>query len=293
MIGKVDGASQGNYPGDIVGLYGPITLSVPLRFWFCKTPGLYLPLLALQYHPVRINITLRPLQSLFVYDHPNIQPNDITVQNTSITSMNLYGDYVHLDVEERRRFVANSHEYLIEQVQYTSSYPIDSTANTVQIPLEFNHPIREMYWFVQRDVAANAHQWFNYSNFSIGESGILQNQISTSLIRVEGYDRFDIRNADYFRLVQPFQCHTVVPADTYVYSYSFCFRPEDMQPSGSMNASRLNTLTLQLQFPNNPPLGPTSILASPVRGTANARVYALNYNILRIVDGYGGILFRV
>ena len=202
----------------------------------------------------------------------------------------MYGDYVHLDVEERRRFVSNSHEYLIEQVQYTSNYPIDANASTVQIPLEFNNPIRELYWFVQRDLAVNARQWFNYTNLTIGEAGVETNQISTALLRIEGYDRFDKRRADYFRLVQPFQCHTVVPSQNFVYSYSFCFRPEDIQPSGSMNASRLNTMTLQLEFPDGSPGNPIVV---PARKTANARVYALNHNILRIVDGFGGLLFRV
>ena len=285
MIGKVPGASQGNDSSEMVGLYGPVNLYIPLRFWFCKNPGLYLPLLALQYHPVRLNVTLRPLNRMFIIDNPNTKPCDVSAAPVSITSMQLYGDFIHLDIEERRRFVTNSHEYLIEQVQYTSSYPIESSAQTVQIPMEFNNPIRELYWIVQRDVAVNANQFFNYTNFSIGETAAsFQNLISTALIRVEGYDRFDIRNADYFRLVQPFQYHTVVPINDYVYSYSFCFRPEDIQPSGSLNASRLNTITLQLQL---------NTTVTPPRGTANARIYALNHNILRIVDGFGGILFRV
>jgi hypothetical protein len=269
----------------MVGLYGPLTLQVPLRFWFCKTPGMYLPLLALQYHPVRLNITLRSLNKLFINDTPTANPCDQTASPVSITSLQLYGDYVHLDLEERRRFVANSHEYLIEQVQYTSSYPIDVSAQTIQIPMEFNNPIRELYWLIQRDVAVNAHQYFNYTNYSIGEtSSSYQNLITTALLRIEGYDRFDIRMADYFRLCQPFQYHTVVPVNNYVYSYSFCFRPEDIQPSGSLNASRLNTMTLQLEL---------NATVTPRRGTANARIYALNHNILRIVDGFGGILFRV
>jgi hypothetical protein len=151
--------------------------------------------------------------------------------------------------------------------------------------MEFNNPIRELYWMIQRDVAVNAHQYFNYTNYSIGEtSSSYQNLITTALLRIEGYDRFDIRMADYFRLCQPFQYHTVVPVNNYVYSYSFCFRPEDVQPSGSLNASRLNTMTLQLEL---------NATVTPRRGTANARIYALNHNILRIVDGFGGILFRV
>lgn len=285
MIGKVPGASQGNASGEMLGLYGPLTLQVPLRFWFCKTPGMYLPLLALQYHPVRLNITLRPLNKLFIIDTPGATPCDQTAMPVSITSMQLYGDYIHLDLEERRRFVANSHEYLIEQVQYTSSYAIDTAAMTIQVPMEFNNPIRELYWMIQRDAAVNTNQCFNYTNYTIGEtSPSFQNLITTAQLRIEGYDRFDIRMADYFRLSQPFQYHTVVPVSDYVYSYSFCFRPEEVQPSGSMNASRLNTMTLQLELDNT---------VIPARGKSNVRIYALNHNILRIVDGFGGILFRV
>jgi len=287
MIGKTSGASQGNSPSSTVGLFGPLYLYVPLRFWFCKNPGLALPLIAMQYHPVRINITLRPLQQMFVNDNPVNSPCDTSVGSSSITSMTMYGDYIHLDVDERRRFVANSHEYLIEQVQYTQSYSIDSTASTVQIPMEFNHPLRELYWVVQRDVAVNAHQWFNYTNVSIGERSTqpgYQNLITTALLRIEGFDRFDIRKADYFRLVQPYQYHSVIPIDDYVYSYSFAFRPEDVQPSGSMNASRIDTITLQLEL---------NTTVSPPRGSGNVRIYALNHNVLRVIDGFGGLLFRV
>jgi hypothetical protein len=287
MIGKTSGASQGNSPSSTVGLFGPLYLYVPLRFWFCKNPGLALPLIAMQYHPVRINITLRPLQQMFVNDNPVNSPCDTSVGSSSITSMTMYGDYIHLDVDERRRFVANSHEYLIEQVQYTQSYSIDSTASTVQIPMEFNHPLRELYWVVQRDVAVKAHQWFNYTNVSIGERSTqpgYQNLITTALLRIEGFDRFDIRKADYFRLVQPYQYHSVIPIDDYVYSYSFAFRPEDVQPSGSMNASRIDTITLQLEL---------NTTVSPPRGSGNVRIYALNHNVLRVIDGFGGLLFRV
>jgi len=110
------------------------------------------------------------------------------------------------------------------------------------------------------------------------------NQIQTALLRIDGFDRFDERRADYFRLVQPYQYHTVVPVSDFVYSYSFAFRPEDVQPSGSMNASRLDSIVLQLLMDNT---------VTPPRGPAAARIYALNHNVLRIVDGFGGLLFRV
>ena len=287
MIGKTSGASQGNTASHSVNLFGPLFLYVPLRFWFCKNPGLALPLIALQYHPVRINITLKPLQGAFVIDNPMAIPCDASVASASITSMNLYGDFIHLDIDERRRFVANSHEYLIEQVQYTQDTSVDQAATTVQVPMEFNHPIKELFWRVQRQAAVNANQPFNYTNLSIGETSTqvgYQNLINTALLRLDGYDRFDIRRADYFRLVQPYQHHTVIPIDDYVYSYSFALRPEDVQPSGSMNASRIDTIVLQLELNNT---------VSPPRGPASVRIYALNHNVLRITDGFGGILFRI
>jgi len=286
MIGKTAGASQGNKNSSQVNQFGPLYLYVPLRFWFCKNPGLFLPLLAIQYHPIRINITLRSLNQMFVIDNPTVNPCDQTAAAASIKNMTLYGDFVHLDTEERRRFVANAHEYLIEQVQYTPNISIDPTASVVQIPMEFNHPLRELYWVVQRSAAVNAQQWFNYTNYSIGESSAsgYQNLINNALLRIEGYDRFDIRNADYFRLVQPFQYHTAIPVNDYIYMYSFAMKPEDIQPSGSMNASRLDTITLQLNM---------NTTVTPARGAATVRIYGLNHNVLRIVEGFGGLLFRI
>jgi len=171
-------------------------------------------------------------------------------------------------------------------VQYTPSISIDPNSSIVQVPMEFNHPLREIYWLIQRDAAVNAHQWFNYTNLAIGDISRqgYQNLINTALLRIEGYDRFDIRNADYFRLVQPFQFHTVIPIDDFVYTYSFALEPENVQPSGSMNASRIDTITLQLEMN-------TTVI--PPRGPANVRVYGLNHNILRVVDGFGGLLFRI
>jgi hypothetical protein len=176
---------------------------------------------------------------------------------------------------------------LIEQVQYTQDTSIDKTASTVQVPMEFNHPIKELFWRVQRQAALNSNQPFNYTNLSIGETSTqvgYQNLINTALLRLDGYDRFDIRRADYFRLVQPYQHHTVIPIDDYVYSYSFALRPEDVQPTGSMNASRIDTIVLQLEL---------NTTVSPARGPASVRIYALNHNVLRITDGFGGILFRI
>jgi hypothetical protein len=279
MIGKVDGY---NPPS----LDGQVKLYIPLRFWFNKNPGLYLPLLALQYHPVRINIKIRDLQQLFYSTVLVNNCNTAQVNQAKIVKMQLWGDYYNLDVEERRRFVSSTHEYLIEQVQYTTPLSIPAAATTANIRIEFNHPIREFIWVLQRSVMTQYHEWFNYSSLAMHETGLRKDLLANALLQLDGQDRFETRDAGYFRLVQPWQYHTVVPNDKYIYLYSFALRPEDLQPSGSMNASRVDSINLLCG------LTPDADL-SPVRGNATIIVYATNHNILRVVNGFGGLVFTV
>jgi hypothetical protein len=280
MIGKVDG-----YLPPTGSLPGPLKLTIPLHFWFNKNPGLYLPLVALQYHPVRINITTRPLQQLF-YSGDLVNNCDTTAVNPAkITSMMLWGDYVHLDVEERRRFVSTAHEYLIEQVQYTSPLGIPEKITSIPLRLEFNHPLRELIWVIKRDIMDSYHEWFNYSSQSISEPGDHRTDMfTTAILQLDGKDRFEERDAGYFRLVQAWQHHTVVPSSDFIYTYSFALKPEELQPSGSLNASRIDNIVLLLTM---------NQATVPLRGNCTARVYATNHNVLRIVEGFGGLLFTI
>jgi hypothetical protein len=278
MIGKVDSY----VPPDN---YGPIKLYIPLQFWFCKTPGLYLPLLALQYHPVRVVLTLRKLQDLFYIPNMTINCSTQVVTAGGLDIM-LWGDYVYLDKEERRHFVKNTHEYLIEQVQYTAnpqSIPKNNITQTIR--LEFNHPIREMIWVLSRKRNQNYHEWFNYSSLSLEEEGVRTDLLANALLQLDGYDRFQVREAGYFRLVQPWQFHSVIPNDDFIYLYSFALRPEDLQPTGSMNASRIDNIVLQLGMNQN--------LTADERGDIDVMVYVKNHNVLRIAEGFGGVLFTV
>ena len=299
MIGKIDGYTDTN-----PGLVGPLKLYIPLRFWFCRNPGLALPLIALQYHPIRINITLRPLSQLFVT--PKLTPivptlnycANIDVNPASITSLMLWGDYIYLDIEERRRFVSNTHEYLIEQIQYTSLIPIAPGATSASIRLEFNHPIRELFWYIQRDDMTRFHEYFNYSSLGTFESGTRTDILLNTTLQLDGFDRFPVRDAGYFRLVQPWQYHTVIPEDFFVYSYSFSLNPEDFQPSGSMNASRMDSIVLQVNLnkencSNTNNAGTVVAAAAPILGSLHARVYGINHNVFRIADGFGGVLFTI
>jgi hypothetical protein len=129
------------------------TLYVPLQFWFCNNPGLALPLIALQYHEVKINVDLRTIdECLWAVKDLNATSDDQKVGNAytqSLVSASLYVDYIYLDTDERRRMAQNPHEYLIEQLQFTGDESVGSSSN--KIKLNFNHPVKELIWVVQPD----------------------------------------------------------------------------------------------------------------------------------------------
>jgi hypothetical protein len=196
--------------------------------------------------------------------------------------MRLWGDYIYLDVEERRRFVSSKHEYLIEQVQQQTRYSIPKNSTKISVPITFNHPIKEFIWVVQQDRMIASNQVFNYGSRSLNQVGVPNlDLINTALIQLDGYDRFQVQSAQYFRLMQPWQYHTAIPND-FIYVYSFSLNPEAAQPQGSMNASRIDSIVLQLAMN-------TQVNSEP----SGVTVYAINYNVLRIVAGLGGVLFTV
>jgi hypothetical protein len=142
------------------------------------------------------------------------------------------------------------------------------------------------------------NEWFNFSAVSNNEAGNSDiAMLQQAILQLDGYDRFEVRDAGYFRLVQPYQYHTNVPTDTFIYCYSFALRPEELQPSGSLNASRIDSINLQIALrpdpPTNPPLAITDSRYVPPRGNSSIRVYATNHNILRVVNGFGGLVFKI
>jgi hypothetical protein len=108
-----------------------------------------------------------------------------------------------------------------------------------------------------------------------------QNPVVTAKLQLNGQDRFSEREGSYFSWVQPYQAHTRCP-DEGINVYSFALRPEEHQPSGTCNFSRIDNATLQLVLSN-----------ATVEGTktAKVRVYATNYNVLRIMSGMGGLAY--
>ena len=209
---------------------------VPLEFWFCRNIGLALPLIALQYHEVKINIEF---------------------SNKDFGDATLWADYIFLDTDERRRFAQLSHEYLIEQVQFTGGETINSS--NLSAKLSFNHPVKELIW-QGKDASANI--------IKLGNTKLMLN----------GNDRFAERDTKYFTHVQPYQHHTNIPdSSCNINVYSFALKPEEHQPSGTLNMSRIDTAQLKI--------------SDITQGTGEVKIYAHSYNVLRILSGMGGLAY--
>ena len=376
------------------------TLYIPLQFWYCRNPGLAIPLIALQYHEVRINVEFEQNYNCCYGDNaltfgasaarPGITSasgaitslgNGVTaISQLQLVAASLYVDYVYLDTEERRRFAQQSHEYLIDQVQFTGDETVTASSNKIQ--MNFNHPVKELIWVVQRDSfvdcnspptpwiqEAAGQQPFNYSDdwstegivmnvlgngayatagtagYATGASawapvsgsgiyipavlplggstgaalgtgsGIYQTQgdfadddrifegttnyllakvilasgvkcegknpVEVAKIQLNGQDRFSEREGPYFDKVQPWQHHTRTPA-VGINVYSFALKPEEHQPSGTCNFSRIDKATLNLTL---------SVNTVKNQNTAKVRIYAVNYNVLRVMSGMGGLAY--
>jgi hypothetical protein len=362
-------------------------LYIPLQFWFCRNPGLAIPLIALQYHEVRINVEFEQFINCCYYDTVGSSASTFgsgaqgsgspSQAIQSLTAASLYVDYVYLDTEERRRFAQQSHEYLIEQLQFTGAESITSSSNKIQ--LNFNHPVKELVWVTQRDSFVDCSpsaptvgevlgaQPFNYTDdwstegvimdvlgrganagttgaiprtssltastyttsaadapylpglgISQGASGLTsslldkagtddtgslfeattnyllakvilasgvkcegKNPTEVAKLQLNGQDRFTEREGRYFDRVQPYQHHSRTPS-TGICVYSFALKPEEHQPSGTCNFSRIDKATLQLT------VSPNTVRSGR---TAQVRVYAVNYNVLRVMSGMGGLAY--
>lgn len=263
MIGNVSTMTTPTESGTHSGL----TLYVPLQFWFCRNAGLALPLIALQYHEVKFNIEFASLASLVDANNNNYTGTP-TLANTS-----LYIDYIYLDTDERRRFAQTSHEYLIEQLQYTGDESLAGINNKVK--LNFNHPVKELVWVVQSDTTVGCN--FTDAVSAVNEDDSVAagvNPCVDAKLQLNGHDRFATRKGRYFNLVQPYQHHSNVPASG-INLYSFALKPEEHQPSGSANLSRIDNATLTLQITS----------AANALSNTIVSVYAINYNVLRIMSG--------
>jgi len=248
------------------------TLYIPFMFWFNRNVGLSLPLIALQYHEVKFNIEFRPLAECYIAEAAAV------VAPAALTASSLWIDYVYLDTDERRQFAQIAHEYLVEQLQFTGAESFSQL--NIRQRLNFNHPCKELIWVSQLDsnVDAGANRWTDFTNSgtTAGQEYIGNDTVVDAKLLLNGHDRFAPRQGSYFNLVQPYQHHTRGPS-TGIYVYSFAIKPEDHQPSGTINMSRIDNATIQMSV----------VSAAPMK----LYTYMTNYNVLRIMSGMAGLAY--
>jgi hypothetical protein len=320
MIGQDAKDAIGQPTGNqLIGVANPASkIFVPLQFWFCRNIGLALPLIALQYHEVKVAVTFRSEASL-THDAGPGGAGAAVAAAASVGSLSasLWADYVYLDTDERRRFAQVSHEYLIEQLQFQGDSSF-SAAGSKSIDLNFNHPVKELVWVTRYNEMTTGEIYSNYTTVqavSLTQETDL-NQLSTlaalegttrrqnytrpataagveganptvdAKLKLNGHDRFATRVGKYFNLVQTNNHHTCIPESPGINVYSFALKPEDHQPSGTCNFSRIDNAQLVVTIATGTDEGGTANMVAGV-----VKVFAVNYNVLRIMSGMGGLAY--
>ena len=307
-------AAEGNATAAANSVHDSSKVYLPLLFFFNRNPGLYLPLIALQYHEVRLDF--------------DCASNFADYFNTS-TQPVVWANYVFLDTEERRRFAQKSHEYLIEQVQHTGGDSLGTGTSAQLVRLSLNHPVKELVWCYQDSTyamgSAARNSLWNFSTNAanvqvtidtalgatpntimfaqttgvprllvtqaaagtsvtqveegvavVGANGAEVGPLSSFKLILNGQDRFKEQTGKYFNQIQPYFHHTGTPYPG-IYSYSFALQPEEHQPTGTCNFSRIDNAQVSVALK---------------AGTGKTqKLFAVNYNVLRISSGMGGLAF--
>jgi len=244
---------------------------IPLPFYFYRSDSLAIPLSALTYQEVQVRIQLRPLSDLVVPANyaPGNTPGDAVA---SILAMSMPVEFIFLSSAEVGYIKNNQLDYAITQLQQNRQTIMSGNTFT-QMQLTFLNPVRELYVVIQTSNALANNDLFNFA--SDAGTDILQNLNLT--FNNETRIMPDIATALYLRRAQPLNFHTRSPT-RYIYSYSFSLFPENAEPSGQTNMSRIINKIL-------------NVTINPQPEDVEVRVYARSFNILRIFRGLAGVLF--
>jgi len=274
-------------------LYVRNKIIIPLQFWFCRNPGLALPLKAIN-QTIQIKIQFNR-ESLI---------NNNSGGSITITNASLWTDIIFLDTAESSKFVTDSHYYLIEQLQKTTEN-VTGSSTSFNIRLDTITKLIKELFIVGHIDDNNIRNWFNYSNkknkindtyqqysniYSVSNiigpnnytstsstPSINKNIITSMKLTLDGNDRFQSRDGTYFNLTQPYQHHTSIPNNVGINVYSFAINPEDLQPSGSCNFDNFSSIKLE---------GSMSIDSASNSSNVTFTVYVVNYQHLTINGGF-------
>lgn len=283
---------------------------VPLLFWFNKIPGLALPLISLQYHQIEVHVELRPLIDIFTIGTSKIGAVPATTVKPTVADCKRYfavesnsvhidpfieTNYIFLDTNERKYFAKNSQEYLIEQVNRIT---FDDLKNNNLLTLDVHNPVKEFIWVIGRNDRFKKNRWFEFTDWDTvkmnttetpnltdtikyTESSVNGEIMKTARFLFNGLDRMETKDNYYFNIIQPYQHHTHIPSTSGIYVFSFSLHPENFQPSGSCNMSKINKVQMYME------------LIEPINSnyTYDMVLYSISYNFLKITSGLGGLVY--
>lgn len=264
MIGDV------SYMTDYSNSKESFRIHVPLLFWFMND-GMELPLVALQNHEVKFNIKLRDYKDIIQV--LNMTKSQLSLNQDDI-DVSLWVDYIYLDSKERRSFAESDHKYLITQLQYNGD--VEYKGKFAKVPIYFNHPVRELFWFLQPDTYIQNNKYFkfdyDYDDFNT------KSLVNKCRLILNGLDFTNDFPWEFWNIKIPYDKYQRVPR-LGMNAYAFCLNPKIIQPSGTLNMSRVENATLQIEtipeFTDN----------------YKVKVYAINYNIFNVKAGMGFIEF--
>lgn len=259
---------------DTYGTYGnfPREFIVALPFYFYNNPSLAIPLCAIDKQEVEVHIKFRPFEELYVTP----VANPLSTAQGSIESVSIPVEYVFLTRDEIDYIKSQQTDYVISQLQIART-SIEANLTKAYYKLNFTNPVKEMFFIVQtRDTAKIDKDYYNYSN----SDDLSGNHLESINLMFNGEDRISntIATSNYLRFIQPMTYHSRTPTRK-IYSYSFSLKPENSEPTGQVNMSRIINQVLTLY-------------TKPCTKVRDVRIYAINYNILRVQHGLAGVIFN-
>jgi hypothetical protein len=265
---SLDGNDYNSSGADIVRMY------IKLPFYFSMAKSQALPVIALQYHDIRVRLQLRSKNDIIVFTNSANTTLHAT-NNGDISAAYIMGMFAFLDSLERRLFAANAHEYLIRNVQVSNYHTKNAGAqgSRVAASVIFNHPCLAIMWYVLTQANLDAKDYFNWEL----TPGFGDDPLVTATIKFNGSEREKPRGPLFWRIVQSSLYWPRTPRKN-LYSYSFANNPNAWFPTGSVNLSRIDNVTLEFTFRTLDAEGATY-------GDANITILALTFNVIRIQGG--------
>jgi len=249
-------------------------IRAPLYFWFCNNPALYLPLVALQYHEVKVSVTIRDFLECVCYDG-STAPDRVEFLDMALTA-----NFVYLEENTRKNMAQSEHVFLIEQLQRSNYEGVKAGVENVTMDLTLNHPIKELFWFFRETDSEENNDWLNFTT-RVPLYSLMYPLFTKVSMYLDGKERLSDFRENYFREAQKVAHHSMMSLD-YGCIYSFSHTPEDhLQPSGSCNFSRISSAQMKFKMDTR----------SSVPAT-NFALFGVNYNYLIIKSGQANLFYK-